>query len=1026
MNIINESLSENKHWLYVLEGKNSTEITSALKNGSFFVKRFISVAALMAACDMGSPRLVIIDYDLFEEDIQQLNSPSLFTCPVIRVSEKSDIYHRLSAIRNGNSYLLAKPINKMELTAMIERLLDSQVSDPYRVLIVDDDIVTMQYHASLLENEGIVVEQLSLPLKCLDVMKDFHPDLLLLDVNMPEMTGIELTRVIRQFNFYTYIPIIYLSSEDNPDKQRIAMQFGGEYFLTKPVDPERFQIAIISRLKYARQSHRLHQNLNRSLLLNDNQHVSLNHHAIVSIADISGDITYVNDKFCEISGYSAAELIGKNHSVLKSGYHDAAFFENLWKTISAGNVWKDRVCNRSKQGTNYWVDSTIVPFLDETGVPYQYVSIRNDVTQLVNNEKRLNLSQHFANIGTWDWNILQGDLYWSDRIAPLFGYKDPKTETTYENFVAAIHPDDRDMVQTAINECIEKDTVYNIEHRVIWEDGSLHWLHESGNVIRDDDGNAIQMLGVVQDISIRKLAQQQLRESEDLMRSQLDSMSEGMFGLDDSGHVIFVNQAACVMLGYVQQDLIGQTMSEVIMENEDGTDQSEFLTHSYNSRTETRFKCFDDDSIIVEYSSMPILKSGEVKGVVITFKDISARKQNEKELLHAKEQAERANKAKSQFLSSMSHELRTPMNAIIGFGQLLEMDESIGSNDRQKDNVKEILHAGEHLLELINEVLDLSSIESGQSQMSIEPVSFDEVLKESISLVSILAVKKGVVISLIEKGKQIDDILSLSSGVHVLADRLRLKQVLLNLLSNAVKYNSDNGEVRIHCAEAGDLYKISIEDTGAGLSARQIDGLFQPFNRLGSENSTIEGSGIGLVITKNLVELMGGSIACQSQEGKGTTFSIELNLYQGEMESILNAELLELSAGPAVDKSYNVLYIEDNPANIRLMAQVFARDKNLHLSTVHEPILGLDLVAENKPDLILLDINLPTMDGYTVLSELRKHLGETYPVIAISANAMPKDIEKGMDAGFASYITKPVDIKLLMNSVYHHLNIKND
>lgn len=1023
MNNINTLSSENERWLYLLECKNSTEISSALNNEAFFVKSFISMGALITACELQSPNLIIIDADSFEEDMSQ---PSSFACPVIRVSEKADVHHRLSAIRNGYSSLLAKPINKMELTAMIERLLDAQVPDPYRVLIVDDDVVTMQYHAALLEKEGIVVEQLSLPLNCIDVMKDFHPDLLLLDVNMPEMTGTELAQVIRQFSFYSSIPIIYLSSEDDPDKQRIAMQFGGEYFLTKPVDPERFQIAITSRLKYARQSHRLHQNLNRSLLLNENQHVSLDHHAIVSVADISGDITYVNEKFCEISGYTAVELIGKNHRVLKSGYHDDTFFENLWKTISAGNVWKGRVCNRTKQGANYWVDSTIVPFLDEAGLPYQYISIRTDVTQLVNNEQRLKLSQGFANIGTWDWNIVKGDLYWSDRIAPLFGYKDPKTETTYKNFVAAIHPDDRDRVQAAINDCIEKDAVYDVEHRVVWEDGSIHWLHESGNVLRDDDGNAIQMLGVVQDVSMRKLTQQQLSESEDLMRSQLDSMSEGMFGLDENGRVIFVNQAACVMLGYVQQDLIDQTMSELIMKDKDGTDTPAFLKHSYDARTETLFKCFGDDTILVEYSSMPILKNGESKGVVITFKDISGRKQNEKELLQAKELAERANKAKSQFLSSMSHELRTPMNAIIGFSQLLEMDTSIASNERQKDNVKEILNAGEHLLELINEVLDLSSIESGQSQMSIEPVSFDDVLKESVSLVLALAVKKGVAISFVEEGKQIDDISSLSSGVQVLADRLRLKQVLLNLLSNAVKYNSDNGEVRIHCAEVGDLYNISIEDTGAGLSAEQIDGLFQPFNRLGSENSTIEGTGIGLVITKNLVEMMGGSIACQSQEGKGTTFSIELNLYKGESESIFNGEQQVVNVGQLFDNSYHVLYIEDNPANIRLMAQVFAKEKNLHLSTVHEPILGLDLVVENKPDLILLDINLPTMDGYMVLAELRKLFGEAYPVIAISGNAMPKDIEKGMAAGFDSYITKPVDIKSLMNSVYHHLNIKND
>ena len=1003
---------EREYVIHVFEDKSASLISPLLESKGYDVYLFDVPEKMQKACDEKAPDLTIVDDDFFK--LLAGNTLDVNGCqsPVIKVTENSGLLDRLTSIREGCVNLLAKPVNATELFHTIENIFEKRSSEQYRCLIVDDDETTIEYHAALLEQVGINVRRLSDPASCIDVIEEFLPELILLDVEMPVINGIELSQVIRQYEKYTYIPVIFVSSETNLKRQEAAMEYGGEYFISKPVNPERFQVSISSRLKYARQTNKLHQKLDHSLLLSEQQRITLDHHAIVSIADINGEIIYVNDKFCDVSGYQREELIGQDHRLLKSGMHDNGFYDELWHTITSGNVWQGEVCNLSKNGNQYWVDSTIVPFLGVDGIPYQYVSVRTDITQLRISEERLNLSTKFSNIGTWDWNIKSGDLYWSERIAPLFGYQSGNVETTYENFLAAIHPDDRDLVTSAVNDCVESNKPYDIEHRVVWEDGTVHWLHETGNVIRDTNGNAQHMLGAVRDITESRSWQKKLSESERRMRSQLDSMGEGMFGLDEQGNTTFVNQAACAMLGYSQNELIGKSILELILRS------NEVVTlKSEKNVDEIDFKCSDDSIIPVEYSSMPMLQEKSIKGTVVTFKDISERKNNERELVYAKEQAEKANMAKSQFLSSMSHELRTPLNAIMGFSQLMDMDSSSNLSDLQKDNVSEILKASHHLLELINEVLDLSKIEAGQVQMSVEPISLSEVIFDSVNLIQPMAVQYNVDLVLLSGDEEIDDISMVASELIVLGDKIRLKQIFLNLLSNAIKYNLDKGKVFVSCTvEKDGLCNISIRDTGLGISAEQLDDLFQPFNRLGHENSTVEGTGIGLVITKNLVEMMGGEISCESEIGSGTTFTVELGLLNKDLQA--KEESTELAVGKTeVEQQYHVLYIEDNPASIRLMAQLFAQDDNLHLSTVHEPVMGLSIIEENKPDLVLLDINLPGMNGYTVLKSLRELFGDDYPVIALSANASPADVNKAKDAGFNNYLTKPVDIELLMASV---------
>ena len=521
-----------------------------------------------------------------------------------------------------------------------------------------------------------------------------------------------------------------------------------------------------------------------------------------------------------------------------------------------------------------------------------------------------------------------------------------------------------------------------------------------------------------------------------LQNAILNSANFSIIATDEKGVIQIFNVGAEHMLGYRADEVINQVSPSDLHDPMEVTARAVALTTELATPIAPGFEALAfkasrgiEDIYELTYirkdgSRFPAIVSitalrDEAAGLIgylLIGTDNSARKLVELQLNDAVAAAEKANLAKSDFLSSMSHELRTPLNAILGFAQLVETG-TPAPTPAQKRSIDQILKAGWYLLDLINEILDLALIESGKLSLSVEPVSLQEVLMECRSMVESQARQRSIGMAFPR----------LPARSYVKADRTRLKQVLINLLFNAIKYNQPAGHVSVECAEPSPgTLRISVRDTGAGLSPEQVSQLFQPFNRLGQEGGKEEGTGIGLVVTQRLVELMGGEIGADSTQGVGSVFWVEMAL------ATAPGLALEISAEPPHVSSADglpmqtVLYVEDNPANLELVEQIIARRSNLRLLGAADASLGIEFARVYKPSVILMDINLPGISGTEAMKVLRSDPVTAHiPIIALSANAVPRDIQRGLEAGFFNYITKPIKVSQLMDAIDAALAISN-
>ncbi|MCE3263004.1 MAG: sensor histidine kinase [Pseudoduganella sp.] len=511
------------------------------------------------------------------------------------------------------------------------------------------------------------------------------------------------------------------------------------------------------------------------------------------------------------------------------------------------------------------------------------------------------------------------------------------------------------------------------------------------------------VMSAIRDIGERKKAEQKFR-------GLLESAPDPMVIVNARGEIVLVNSQTEQLFGYQRQELLGKPIEILIPARFAGrhpASRNSFFEkaqpRAMGAGTDLYAMRRDGTEFPVEISLSPLKTEDELL-VSSAIRDISGRRQIEHKLLEQKLELEQASKAKDRFLASMSHELRTPLNAILGFGQLLHNQKLPLSQEQRYAFAGNIVQAGQHLLHLINETLDLAKIEVGAVTLSLEPVALDDLLHEASKMIEAMAEARAVRIFPAEP-----------RGLYVKADRIRLRQIVLNLLSNAVKYNRKGGQVwlDIGTGDAGRAW-LAVKDDGPGLNPEQMSGLFQPFNRLGQEGGAEEGSGIGLVLSKRLAELMNASISVSSSVGHGSTFTVEMEIT--EPQPLPQGPAYDVNSEPAPTATPRakpvLLYVEDNPANLRLVQEVVKLHLNLDLLSATDGNTGVAMARDLRPDVILMDMNLPGISGREAQRRLRQDPGTCdIPIIALSANAMPFDVQAALEAGFFRYLTKPLNIQ---------------
>ena len=558
------------------------------------------------------------------------------------------------------------------------------------------------------------------------------------------------------------------------------------------------------------------------------------------------------------------------------------------------------------------------------------------------------------------------------------------------------------------------------------QDGSTFWANVAFSAIRDQAGNARGYAKLTRDLTARKQAEaaqeqldQRLRDQQFYTRSLIESNIDALMTTDPLGIITDINEQMEALTGCTRDELINTPFRNYFNDPARAAAGISLVLSENKVRDyELTARSRDGQETVVSFNASTFYnRDRELQGVFAAARDVTERKRLDEALLEknvelerAKAAAEKANLAKSDFLSSMSHELRSPLNAILGFAQLISSD-SPPPNASQTASIDQILHAGWYLLELINEILDLAQIESGRLALSVEPTSLAEVMLECQAMIEPQGQLRGLTMTFPQ----------FAVPCFVDADRTRLKQILVNLLSNAIKYNKASGQVMVEVATSTpERIRISVRDTGAGLPPNKLKQLFQPFNRLGQEKSTEEGTGIGLVVSKRLVELMGGAIGVASTVGTGSVFWFELILAQEPSLAVGPHEPAALAPAevPQDAPRHTLLYVEDNPANLKLVQQLIARRPDLRLLSAIDGLTGIAMARANRPEVILMDINLPGISGIEAMRILREDPATAYiPVVALSANAMPRDIERGLQAGFFRYLTKPIRVPEFMSTL---------
>ncbi|MDH5447107.1 MAG: response regulator [Gammaproteobacteria bacterium] len=946
-------------------------------------------------------------------------------------------------------------------------------STQYRILLLDDDKDFTDYQTILLEGQDYAVRVAHTIQDALQQQKDFEPHIALIDLKLKDESGIDALDALLKENHDLCCMI--LTGSENIESALLALRHGAIDYLSKSGSHD-VLMAAIERASEKVQLRDINQQITQTLKQRNEELLKVNRRLEEEISSRIEAENSANDAMKELARVNAGlhdtqdglqEKIRQQsdeihfgetkYNLLSDNAADGIFIHDekghifdinktgrtnlgygkgdleqltifdievgatadellsVWNNTEPGKSVTVNGLQQRKDRSRFPVEVLITAFYQDN-IKY-LIAIARDVTERKAAEDALRQSEIKLRsiIESAQEGILVVDG--SGRVMHTNHQFQAMWNIPQELIDAG---DDEAVLKCGTSQLEDPESFYQLVQDIYASD------REATDTLRFKDGRIFERytrplqrvagqeldgrIWVFQDITERVLAEEDLQ----LYRLMVESTSDPMFVIDsESSRMIYVNEAAVKHYKAPREEILTWRIPDwdPSFSEEDLAPHVEDIKHQPGMLLETVHKTKTGEMVPVEVS----LNLTEYKGRTCHFgffHNIAERKQKEQELIDAKREADYANKAKSEFLTRMSHELRTPMNAILGFGQLLELDNN-KLNEEQKAGIGHIMVAGRHLLHLINEVLDIAKVDAGKMSISIENVAFSDVIESALLMVNPLAIKYGVTIHAIEN----------TSCCTLKGDLQRLKQVFVNLLSNAVKYNRKGGDVRLSYHRVAEhnndkniaMMYIAITDTGVGIKQEDQRKVFEPFQRLSLRGENIEGSGIGLTITRKMVELMGGNIGFESEYGKGSTFWVELPLADDcaiveEKGSTEKAELEHRASGQKT-----ILYIEDNPANTTLVETILKKYSNYTLLTATNAEAGIDVAKEQLPDIILMDVDLPGMSGIEAMKVLSEDNSTALiPVIAVSAHALPEHIAKGEKAGFRQYITKPIDVSELL------------
>jgi len=746
------------------------------------------------------------------------------------------------------------------------------------------------------------------------------------------------------------------------------------------------------------------------------QQFALDQHAIVSVTDPSGTIIYVNEKFCEISKYDAAELIGQNHRIVNSGLHTLAFFQNMWNTITCGHVWHGEIRNKAKDGSLYWTHATIVPFLDNHQRPYQYISIRTDITEqwrlrekIESNQSLMQNMMHNLGQGIYTLDAQGVCTFLNPEAERILGRSllDLKGKILHD-LVHSIRPDGAHVQN---QDCPIHQTIMSGE---VFRSDLEYFQHQSGSLFPVsivaspiiDHGKVVGSVAVFQDISERLATDRALRDSEARQRMLLDNAADAVFVANTSQQLVYVNDLASNMLGYSRVGLLGSSMYNLLPLADRELAMRNFLCHILEEkhlRAEITLLKKDGDTVPVELNAA-LLPDGSIYG---SCRDITERLRFEADLLQAKNDAEAANKAKGEFLATMSHEIRTPMNGIIGMTELaLDTDLS----GEQREYLELVKLSSQALMSIINDILDFSKIESGKIELEKIEFSLRELLASCLRSLSLRASEKGI-----ELVYKIDGAIP----EIVIGDPGRLRQIMTNLVGNAIKF-SEKGEVIVDVQLAHesttrlDIY-FAVTDHGIGIPKEKQSSIFDAFSQ--ADTSTTRkygGTGLGLTISSRLVQCMNGLLALNSEPGQGSTFYFTIGLAKNEKNS---------AAKRVVDfAGMTALIVDDNAVNRLFFSDTLRKwkIKTVTAASADEALRFLSQMQSDGQhvDVILLDVCMPGMSGFAFLTRLASEYEELKSkTVLLSSAGSREGFLDCQGLGMTNYVLKPVSQSELYDAI---------